>query len=270
MFPILEIGSLTLPVYPLVQGLGIFVACTLAFHRLIQGGIPERHASRGILLSLWGGLVGGFVFRTLISLVQSLILTGHATAHGGSTFIGIGLGGAMVGWLYARKHTLPLRRALDLGWPAVSLAQAIGRVACFAAGCCYGKRTSGPLGMYLRNVHGEWAWRYPTQLMSLVANLLIFATLLVIEHYGKRRADPGHTWPFDGFLVLLQTQLYFLKRFSVEFLRGDAVPLWGPFTLTHVACLVLFLITTGSMLKAMVLTHPLLFNTHITRRTQCF
>jgi prolipoprotein diacylglyceryltransferase len=87
--------------------------------------------------------------------------------------------------------------------------------------------------------------RYPTQLIALVANLLIFFTLLAVERYGSRRSAPSHTWPFDGFLFLLYVELYSLKRFSLEFLRADAEPVMGPFTVTHFLCGAIIVLVGG-------------------------
>jgi len=268
MFPTINIGALQLPVYPLAWGAAIFVIGALSFHRLVNGGVPAGHASRAVLLTIWGGFLGAFLARVLLSLSQSLALTGEAKAHSGLSFVGVIIGGSAVGLIWARRYPFSLLRGLDLGWIVTPLGQAIGRIGCIGAGCCYGKLTDGPLAMYLPNVHGEWAWRYPTQLMALIANLLIFVTLLAVERYGKHRASlkaraglrpcprgatPDHTWPFDGFLFLLYVELYSLKRFILEFLRADAEPVLGPLTVTHVLCGVITIITlvilTGRALR---------------------
>ena len=253
MFPTINIGALQLPVYPLAWGAAIFVIGALSFHRLVNGGVPAGHASRAVLLTIWGGFLGAFLARVLLSLSQSLALTGEAKAHSGLSFVGVIIGGSAVGLIWARRYPFSLLRGLDLGWVATPLGQAIGRIGCIGAGCCYGKLTDGPLAMYLPNVNGEWARRYPTQLMALIANLLIFVTLLAVERYGKHRASPGHTWPFDGFLFLLYVELYSIKRFSLEFLRADAEPVMGPLTVTHILCgaitIITLVILTGRALR---------------------
>lgn len=249
MFPTITIGVLQVPVYPLAWGTAIFVIGALSFHRLVQGDLPVGYASRAVLITIWGGFLGAFLARVSLSFFQSLALTGEAHAHSGLSFVGVIVGGAVVGLVWARRYPFPLMRGLDLGWTVLPLGQAIGRIGCIGAGCCYGKLTDGPLAMYLPSVNGEWAWRYPTQLMALVANLLIFATLLAVERYGKRRASPGHTWPFDGFLFLLYVELYSIKRFILEFLRADAEPVLGPFTVTHLLCGVIIVGTTLYLVK---------------------
>ena len=46
-----------------------------------------------------------------------------------------------------KKHRLPAWQIADMGAPSIALGEAIGRWGCFAAGCCYGKPTDGPLAV---------------------------------------------------------------------------------------------------------------------------
>ncbi len=236
MFPIIEIGSLHLNTYSAMYGLAILVCGMLGFHRLIQGGFPVRLVTNGLLLTIWSSIAGAFLVRGLVFLLQTFILTGTLTWPGGSTFIGALVGGSSAAVFYCRRHKIPLGRPFDLGGIAIPLAQAIGRLGCFAAGCCCGRATDSWLGMYLPDSDGVWMVRYPTQLMSAAVNLTIFIALLVVERYGKRRQDKpegAQGWPFDGFLFLLYVDLYCLKRFVVECLRDDNRLVVGPISWVH-------------------------------------
>ena len=269
MFPTIEIGPLHLSTYWVIYGVAIVVGGMLAFHRLVKGGIPVHHATRFVLLPIWGGIVGAFLGGGLASLLRTFIITGTLTWQRGSAFMGALIGYASVALLYCRRYGLPPGRAFDLCGLPIPLGQAIGRLGCLAAGCCCGKATDSWLGMYLPNVHGDWMMRYPTRLMSSAANLLIFIGLLAFERYGRRRSaltptpplaerpgGGGEGWPFDGFLFLLYVDLYCLKRFTVEFLRDTPPPLIGPFTLAHIACFVGFLLSTALMLRNLRSTAP--------------
>jgi prolipoprotein diacylglyceryltransferase len=57
--------------------------------------------------------------------------------------------------------------------------------------------------------------------------------LLGWERYGKNKVGTKNGYPFDGFLFLLFLELYFIKRFLVQFLRNDNLPLIGPLSGTH-------------------------------------
>ena len=52
MFPTINIGSLHLSNYGILYVLAIIVGGMVGFHRLIQGGIPVHHATRGAMLAI--------------------------------------------------------------------------------------------------------------------------------------------------------------------------------------------------------------------------
>ena len=233
MLPTFSLGPWQVSTYSAVYVLALLLAGMYAFHRLLTGlDHPPQVVMRGLLWTILGGFVGQYLVRGVVAL-QRFLQSGHLAWVGGSSFIGMLLGGIVVGALYCRKYNISLPRALDRTAPAIALAQAIARWGCLAAGCCYGKPTDSWLGVYLRNVHGEWAVRYPTQLMASAADLLIFGLLLLIERLAARRH-----WYFDGLLFLGYVFFYSLKRFLLEFLRGDVLPVWGPVTWVHLYTLV--------------------------------
>jgi phosphatidylglycerol:prolipoprotein diacylglycerol transferase len=247
MFPIIEIGGLHISAYQFLMSLALVVCGMLGLHRLIRGGNPAYHVVRGMMLTIWGGIAGAFVLRGLVLLLQNFFLTGTLAWRGGSAFVGTLIGGIGAALFYIQRHGFPLGRSFDLGCIVVPLGQVIGRLGCFAAGCCGGRATDSWLGMYLPDTDGVWMVRYPTQLMSAAANLAIFITLLIVERYGKRRQDKpegARIWPFDGFLFLLYVDLYCLKRFIIEFLRNDNRLVIGPISWAHLYTVVSMLVVT--------------------------
>ncbi len=244
MLPTITLGPLQISTYALAMGLAILTTATIGFLRLVRGGEPLNRVINGVLVTIWGGFVGAFLLKGIVFVIMNLFLTGKPSWGGGSAFMGA-LGGGIAGAvLYIRRHRLSLGRAFDLGGLPIPLGQAIGRLGCFAAGCCYGAPTDSPLGMYLRNHDGEWAVRYPTQLMSAAADLFIFYALLGFEQYQSRRRE--ESWPFPGFIFLSYLALYSVKRFAIEFLRGEKPPpLVGPLNITHVIAALGFLVSVG-------------------------
>ena len=233
MLPTFSLGPWQVSTYSAIYVLALLLAGMYAFHRLLIGlDHPPQVIMRGLLWTILGGFVGQYLVRGVIVL-QRFLQSGDLAWAGGSSFIGMLLGGLAAGALYCRKYKISLPRALDRTAPAIALSQAIARWGCLAAGCCYGKPTDSWLGVYLRNIHGEWAVRYPTQLMASAADLLIFGLLLFIEQIAARRR--GY---FDGLLFLCYVFLYSFKRFLLEFLRGDVLPVWGPITWVHLYTLV--------------------------------
>jgi len=156
---------------------------------------------------------------------------------------------ALVGYLICRLRRLSVGRCFDLFAVPLPLGIAVARIGCLLRGCCYGRATTAWPAMVLPDVNGWWASRYPTQLASILANLLIFVILVMVERYGKGRGGQtplsqlggggggeGRTWLFDGFLFLLFVVLHYGQRFVFEFWRADAPLLVGPFAWTHLFC----------------------------------
>ena len=235
MWPTLQLGSWQVGTYLVFAALGLIVAAQYALGRALSLGYSLEVVALGVLLTVGGAFIGVFVLQALITGLRIAWVSPLAPPEGLSIIGGL-LGGAIVLAPYARHHRASLAQVADVALLPAPLGLAIGRLGCLAAGCCYGKPTDSWLGMYLPDDYGFWAVRYPTQLLSGVANLLIFLVLLAVERYGLRRADETHggrIWPFDGFLALLFMSLYALKRFVIGFLRESAVPEIGPLSLMH-------------------------------------
>jgi len=244
MLPTIEIGALRLNTYWLVYSLAIVAGGMLVFHRQVKAGIAPRQALNGLWLIIWAGVAGSVLFKGVALIARDLALTGELAGglNRGSAFLGALLGGAGVAWLWFRHCGLAAGRAFDLIFVPVPLSQAIGRIGCLAAACCHGKVTTSWLGLYLPDHDGFWAVRYPTQLLSAAADLLIFFLLLRLERAIGQRQAWARRLAFAGALTVAYFLLYAAKRFAVEFLRADTtLRLAGALTLTHVFYAVIFL-----------------------------
>ena len=229
MLPTLSLGSWQIDTYALVVTLAVMISAVYAFERLLRLDYPPLVIARGLILMSLGG-VGLTLLANEIINQQRLAHSGFLALQESRDIFWTLLGGGIVAVLYIRWYKAPVGRVLDLGVPALPLAQAIARLGCAAAGCCYGRPTDSWLGVYLPDDRGLWVERYPTQLLAAAANLAIFLVLLAVERYGQR--------PFDGFLALLYVLLFSLKRFALAYLRQEgAVPLLGPLSWMHLNAL---------------------------------
>jgi phosphatidylglycerol:prolipoprotein diacylglycerol transferase len=133
---------------------------------------------------------------------------------GGRTWLGALLGGYL--GVELAKRPLGITRSTGDGFAlALPLGEAVGRLGCFFAGCCYGLPTTLPWAVWQ---HG--AWRHPTQLYSAAAALALFALMWRIRDRLPREGD----------LFKLYLFLYAATRFGLEFLRdhGPHEPLLSP------------------------------------------
>ncbi|MBU0491249.1 MAG: prolipoprotein diacylglyceryl transferase [Chloroflexi bacterium] len=253
MLPTLQVGPWQVGTYGIVGALTLVVCGLYAFHRLRRLGLPPNVLLTSLLVVVLAGFASTILMTSLINLI--LYFVPSAQPEGTSVFWAF-MGGSIAAALLARRLRLSVGWVLDLAAPPWALANVLGRVGCLANGCCYGRPTDSWLAMFLPGENGVWAMRYPTQLMSLVANVLILVMLLVIEWVGRRErslspketgTENEGTWPFSGFLFLLFLFLYGLKRFVMAYLRDSGPPLVGPFTWMHLNALVM-LIAAGVLL----------------------
>ena len=158
----------------------------------------------------------------------------------GGVFYGGFLGALLASVIAIRVYKLPWWRTADAFAPGIAIGQAIGRIGCFSAGCCWGKPTLSAIGVHFKErgnaitgvptIVGQlsdpvqrkfWADKlggelaplhlHPVQLYEAGATLIIFLVLLWL--FRKRS--------FYGQVMLAYALLYAVARFTLEFWRDD-------------------------------------------------
>jgi len=141
-----------------------------------------------------------------------------ATLQAGGVFSGGLIGAFIVAWWFLRKHQMPALATCDAFSPGLALGHAIGRLGCFAAGCCYGKETTHWWGVTFTNLlaHANAGTPLgirlePTQLIESAAEFIIFGILTWM--FARKK--------FEGQIFGAYLFLYGIARFFIEFLRAD-------------------------------------------------
>jgi phosphatidylglycerol:prolipoprotein diacylglycerol transferase len=161
----------------------------------------------------------------------------------GGVYYGGFIAAVIASVIVMRIYKLPWWRTADAFAPGIVIGQAIGRLGCFSAGCCWGKPTAGWYGVHFTEKGHEitgvptivshladpaqqnvWAERlanaggllapvrlHPTQLYETAATLVIFGILLWMSR--RRR--------FQGQVILAYAMLYSVARFIIEYWRDD-------------------------------------------------
>jgi phosphatidylglycerol---prolipoprotein diacylglyceryl transferase len=234
-----HIGPLTLHTYGVLLAIAFIAGLYVASRQARANGLDAARVTDMAVYVLIAGLIGAKVLlivvewgyyarnpREILSILQS-----------GGVFYGGLIGALPVAWWYARKHALPGWRTGDALAPAVVIGQAIGRIGCFMAGCCYGQPADVPWSVTFRDPYAQRTVGtpldtpiHPTQLYESIACLLIFAILMRLA--PRKR--------FDGQVALTYVFLYSVARFAIEFVRGDSIrgTIWGLSTSQFIAVLV--------------------------------
>jgi phosphatidylglycerol:prolipoprotein diacylglycerol transferase len=223
VFPrLFHIGNFSLPTYGLLVSLGVLIGLWISVRNSEKEGINPEHAwNLGIIVVLCG-ILGA---KILYIVNDWSYYTAHpgeilsfGTLQAGGVFSG-GLIGAFVAaaW-YVRRHRMPALATCDAFAPGLALGHSIGRLGCFAAGCCYGKPTSHIWGVTFTSPIAQ-AWvgtplgvpLEPTQLFESAVELANFFILIWMLKRKK----------FDGQVFGAYLFLYGVARFFLEFLRDD-------------------------------------------------
>jgi len=231
MHPVLfQLGPVTIYTYGVLVAAGFLIALLYA-RRQARGAGLDPH-------KIWNLCVYGILVALLVSklwLVVSAwdfyaanpsLIFSAATWQAGGTFYG-GIVGAFL-WvvLYCYIKKLPLWGVLDLLAPALALGHGIGRLGCFAAGCCYGRPTSLPWGVKFSSPVAQLlagtplgVSLHPTQLYEAAAEFLNFLLLVLVgaRLHSQKAAGTGPRGRIIGAYFIL----YGLERGAIEFFRGD-------------------------------------------------
>jgi len=160
--------------------------------------------------------------RTIFTVMNMTFAEGFPSA--GYAFLG-GLFAEVIGLAAFTK--LRIKRVsflvcADFGAPFMILHEAVVRIGCFFAGCCYGKPTDLPWGCVFSD---DSIKRHPTQLYE---SLILAFTYFIMRRIYKKGAPKG--------LVFFGTiGMYAFLRFFVEYLRVDSFPILGDITLAQVS-----------------------------------
>lgn len=154
---------------------------------------------------------------------------------GGLTYYGGLILSLISAWFFAKKVKWPFIRLVDLASPLIALGLVFGRMGCFLAGCCFGKRTDMPWGVHFPVYSDAWqrhielykdeimaqhaqtgVWEslsvHPTQLYELFGSLAIAAFLWF---YRRKRIQ------YEGQATATFLIAYSVLRFIIEIWRDD-------------------------------------------------
>jgi phosphatidylglycerol:prolipoprotein diacylglycerol transferase len=223
MHPILfQSGWLTLYSYGVLAATGFLAALLLAHHRASRMGLDPNSIWNlgiyGILVSLAGSKLWLILSEWDYFRAHPRQVFTWGTVQSAGDYYGGMVGGVVFILLYTYFQKLSFWSVMDLLAAPIAIGHAIGRLGCFAAGCCYGKPTALDWGVTFTSPLAEkisgtplGIALHPTQLYESAAEFMNFAILLWLG--AKRR--------FAGQIIGAYFILYGFERGTIEFFRGD-------------------------------------------------
>ena len=246
---LIRIPLLNLPIYTF--GFLVAAAFLLGVHIDYRQGVRQGQFAQDILdSSFWallGGILGGRIVFMIVEWKTFFVIEPWAYVsslgiwiprflalwQGGSVYWGNFLGGLIALFWYCKANKIPILAFADLVMMGLPLSQAVGRLGCLAAGCCFGKHvTDFPISLrfpqgsiaYSNLIHsmpqplvqlmqtsGHTMPLFPSQLAESVGCIGLFCLLLYVS--PRRR--------FYGQVFFTYMISYSCLRSVLELFRGD-------------------------------------------------
>ncbi len=228
----ITLGPFALHTYGLFVAAGFLLGIAWSMREArIRGKNPDTVSDLGFYIIL-GAILGARILYVLINPTyfwhnpQEILMFWK----GGLVFSG----GAILATIFALAFLRVKKEDpwlwMDILAPGIGLGEAVGRIGCLAAGCCYGASCDLPWAVTfyhpesLAPLHTPL---HPTQLYHSLAGLACFAATLALK--SKTRAS-GQLMGI--FLVLFGTLRFVIELFRADY-RGD----FGPVSVTQLIAL---------------------------------
>ncbi|MFA4941856.1 MAG: prolipoprotein diacylglyceryl transferase [Patescibacteria group bacterium] len=244
----LSFGPLHIYWYGLFIVIGIMMA--LAIYLKIA---PYYNLKKDTIIDLvfWAvifGIIGARIYHVVLewSYYYKYPLDIFKVWQGGLAIHGALIAGILVGWVFAKKNNLNFWLLAAVAAPGLALAQAIGRWGNYFNQELFGRPTDLAWGIPidimkrpLEYLSAEFF--HPTFLYESTGNFLIFLVLIFFHIWIIKKKK------FDNFIYFLIFGLYLflysVLRFSLEFVRIDATPVFGIFRFPQIASIIIVLLT---------------------------
>lgn len=186
-------------------------------------GLDEDRFWRLIYYLFFGAIMGGKLL--FVALNWNAFASGQMSFirdfRFGFVYFGGFVGVVLMGFIFFRGSYREFIKRADVFATILPVGHALGRLGCFAAGCCYGRPTTLPWGVRFTDERSLVVPSllgvplHPTQLYEAFGNLIIaFFLYKVLQAVRKGSLKPGAV--FYTYVIL-----YAVLRFTVEIFRGD-------------------------------------------------
>ena len=210
-----------------------------------------------VALGIVTGIIGGRILY-ILEYWNTFTSFGQIFAiwDGGFSILGTLIALLIVIPRYLKKRGIPMYPFLDRVGVYAPLTQAISRLGCFIAGCCYGIATTSCLAVTYTDPTSLAPLNAPLHPTQLYSALLLFFIFLLLYYIGQKKLKkPGQL--FSAYLMLVSSQ-----RFFVDSLRADRSLIQNILSLSQVCALAIFLVGLVLFLRRMYYPKP----GHLTKR----
>jgi phosphatidylglycerol---prolipoprotein diacylglyceryl transferase len=235
VFPkLIQIGSFYIPTYGVMVAIAFLVGLTITVKLARRSGLDGEVVTNLAVYCALAGLLGAkllmILFDWRVFFSDPAQIFSLSTLQAAGVFQGGLVLAFVTAFLYVRHTKLPWLATLDAFAPGIAIGHAIGRIGCFAAGCCWGKECDLPWAVTFHNPQAALLTGvplemplHPSQLYELLTEGALFAFLY--WRFGK----PHTTGKIMGLYLVLSS----IARFGIEFTRFHEQGLYAGLSLTQ-------------------------------------
>lgn len=237
MFPkLINFGDFFLPTYGVLVALAFLVGLFVTTRLGERAGLNKEKIVNLVVYCALAGLLGAkllmFVFDWDHFRNDPADMFSLNTLRAAGVFQGGLVLAVITAFFYVRRNAMPWLKTFDVFAPGIAIGHAIGRLGCFAAGCCWGKECDLPWAVTFTNPDAHdltgvplHVRLHPSQLYELGTEALLFAFLYW-------RIGRSHK---PGTIIGLYMVLSSVARFFIEFTRNheQALPFGLPLSITQ-------------------------------------
>lgn len=247
---LIDLGGFFLPTYGVMVALAFLAGLWSTNKLAARAGLPIQKIQDLVIYCAITGLAGAklmmFIFDWEYYSRNPAEIFSLSTLRAAGVYQGGFLVALIFAIYYMRRNGLPILKTMDCFAPGISLGHALGRLGCYAAGCCYGVLCERPWAVRFTNPEVKEFSNvplnvplHPTQIYELIGDLMIFGILFKLYDPNKRA----------GGIFGLYLILYSLLRFGVEFFRHhDQLPMFESIPLAHTQWISLITLLLGAWL----------------------
>jgi phosphatidylglycerol:prolipoprotein diacylglycerol transferase len=215
LFPkLFTIGSFYLPTYGVLVALGFLAGLSITVRLARKGNLdPEKVTNLAVYVAL-AGLIGAKLLMIAFDWPDIQIFS-LSTLQAAGVFQGGLILALITAFFYIRHNNLPVLAVADTFAPGVAIGHAIGRLGCFAAGCCWGKECHLPWAVTFKNQDANALTGvplnvplHPAQLYESITETLLFAYLY------WRCGRPHNPGQIIGLYLVVSSVIRFLIEFE--------------------------------------------------------
>jgi phosphatidylglycerol:prolipoprotein diacylglycerol transferase len=219
----------------LVFWLGAILVCLVtACRSAANSNFPSAVMLAAGLWGLLGALLGGHMVAEIL-FSPAAVFEDPATLlrfyRGDKSVYGALVGATLFGYVYLIRKQNDFYRYADAVVPSVALGYGIARIGCFFNGCCFGTLSDLPWATRFSGqtlaFHTQWSngWISSTEHCSLAVHpTQLYHAAAGFGLYYLLRNWKGK---WHGSRMAMGLASYGVIRFLLQYLRGDARPVWG-------------------------------------------